>query len=270
MNMTSTDVLLRQATSKVLTGESCLNLPRKLFGAGGIAEIQWSMIANHGGGYQYRLCKKSAMPTEECFQQTPLEFEGDYQWIQYCQNGNQFPSFAGALPGTAMPGPFPTCDQTNRTAIPAVKVSEGTLPKGSTWMRNPIPACGFPSQIGGAGHEGCGLFHGSKASDYQFAPPGPDSSRPGRLLGGFGAGECYVGTGAHTHDVNKCVDKADKPSKDLTLYSTFQFNIVDKVRVPKVEPGEYIMSFRWEGEQTAQIWSTCSDVTITMSQYEVV
>lgn len=132
-------------------------------------------------------------------------------------------------------------------------------------MRNPIPACGFPSRIGGAGHEGCGRSGGKEASDYQFPPPGPDAARPSRLLGGFGAGECYVGTGAMSSDVNKCVGLLGRPNRDLTLATTFQFNIVDKVRIPDVEPGEYIMSFRWDGEQTNQIWSSCSDVTIVKS-----
>ena len=25
--------------------------------AGGVAEVGWGIIANHGGGYQYRLCR---------------------------------------------------------------------------------------------------------------------------------------------------------------------------------------------------------------------
>merc|ERR1712199_132418 len=47
--------------------------------AGSTAEVAWGITANHGGGYQYRLCRlknKTANITgqvsEECFQQTPL------------------------------------------------------------------------------------------------------------------------------------------------------------------------------------------------------
>ena len=66
--------------------------------AGGVAEVGWGIIANHGGGYQYRLCRwgssylissliynviydnqlcrkpETGMAdlTEECFQQMPL------------------------------------------------------------------------------------------------------------------------------------------------------------------------------------------------------
>jgi hypothetical protein len=53
-----------------------------------IVEVGWSVSANHGGGYSYRLCKvpedggKERL-TEECFQQTPLSFVGITSWIQY-------------------------------------------------------------------------------------------------------------------------------------------------------------------------------------------
>ena len=41
-----------------------------------------------------------------------------------------------------------------------------------------------------------------------------------------------------------------------------QFNIVDKLVVPDVPPGEYIVSGRWDCEQSPQIWSMCFDVAI--------
>merc|ERR1712232_150769 len=45
--------------------------------------------------------------------------------------------------------------------------------------------------------------------------------------------------------------------------SVFDFGIVDRVRVPSdLPPGDYVLSFRWDCEQTKQIWSSCSDVTI--------
>ena len=42
--------------------------------AGGVAEVGWGIIANHGGGYSYRLCRREegGALTEECFQQMPL------------------------------------------------------------------------------------------------------------------------------------------------------------------------------------------------------
>lgn len=41
-----------------------------------------------------------------------------------------------------------------------------------------------------------------------------------------------------------------------------EVGIVDKVHVPKVPPGDYAVSFRWDCEQTSQVWQSCGDVTI--------
>eukprot|EP01045_Picozoa_sp_COSAG04_P054569 COSAG04_NODE_24459_length_321_cov_1.405405_1_plen_47_part_10 len=39
-------------------------------------EVIWQILANHGGGYQYRLCPADEPGglTEECFFRTPLAF----------------------------------------------------------------------------------------------------------------------------------------------------------------------------------------------------
>ena len=82
-------------------------------------EVAWGIVANHGGGYSYRLCRVENLDvvdsiSEECFQEIPLQFVGDTQWIQYGEN------------------------VTNRTAIKAVRTSEGTFPPGSEWTRVPF------------------------------------------------------------------------------------------------------------------------------------
>jgi len=39
--------------------------------------------------------------------------------------------------------------------------------------------------------------------------------------------------------------------------------IMDKVRVPAdTPPGEYVLGWRWDCEQTAQVWQSCADITI--------
>merc|ERR1711918_119951 len=124
---------------------------------------------------------------------------------------------------------------------PAKRISTGTFPAGSTWTRNPIPA-----------------------SDFQFPPPGEDLSRPGKLLGGFGIGSCF--------GCNQKVNPKDRGifgkhyknncTEDETNAQIFQWSVVDKVRVPNVAPGDYVVSFRWDSEQTPQVWASCSDVTI--------
>ena len=41
----------------------------------------------------------------------------------------------------------------------------------------------------------------------------------------------------------------------------FNWNIIDKVIVPEdIEPGAYALSFRWDCEQTHQVWNACSSI----------
>ena len=40
-------------------------------------------------------------------------------------------------------------------------------------------------------------------------------------------------------------------------------SIVDWLVVPAhLEPGDYVLGFRWDCEATAQVWSSCADVTV--------
>lgn len=80
---------------------------------GGTAETIWQIRANHGGGYQYRLCPASEPITETCFQKHPLDFVESKQQLQF-PNGTRLP-------------------------IKGTFVSVGTQPAGSTWSMNPIP-----------------------------------------------------------------------------------------------------------------------------------
>ena len=136
---------------------------------GAAEEVAWSITANHGGGYSYRLCSRpnNSLPfdlTEDCFQRTPLDFVGDTWWAQF---------------GT---------DRSTRLAFNATRTRQGTWPAGSEWAKNPIPACVSPGSATaagrGEGHSWLGAkpctaaaFNGSewdyaKPSGTQFPPPG--------------------------------------------------------------------------------------------------
>ena len=42
-----------------------------------------------------------------------------------------------------------------------------------------------------------------------------------------------------------------------------QAHVFDQVSVPlDLQPGEYVLSFRWDCQGSSQVWSTCSDVLI--------
>jgi len=171
--------------------------------AGDVVEAAWGIIANHGGGYSYRLCKVPpggrSEVTEECFQKMPLEFYGDEQYVQYGEGGQRF-------------------------AFKANRTRNGTFPKGSQWTKNPIAPC--KGIMGGFGDLKPGCPGGT-----QFPPPAPG-------LAGFG-------------------ELSSAPG-----YPTFYFSIIDKLKVPKLEPGDYVLSFRWDCEQTTQVWTACSSIRI--------
>jgi len=86
---------------------------------GEVVTTSWSIRANHGGGYQYRLCPVSEEATEKCFFRNPLEFATATHTLTYSNSSN--PTHAESW------------------KVNATLVSVGTLPEGSTWARNPLP-----------------------------------------------------------------------------------------------------------------------------------
>lgn len=74
---------------------------------------KWSIRANHGGGYQYRICPASEPLTEACFQRTPLPFASNVHLLEYHDGTTE--------------------------EIPGLYVSNGTWPVGGTWSVNPFP-----------------------------------------------------------------------------------------------------------------------------------
>ena len=151
----------------------------------------------------------------------PLRFIGMQSWLQWDDN------------------------EANRTAIPAMRTSEGTHPAGSQWTRNPIPACG-DFEGGGLSENGVlGLPGHCKGA--QFKPP---------LPGVYG----FYGQTPN--------DKIHTPHGRRALT---HWNVIDKLQVPTASEllglggaGEYVLGFRIDAEQTPQVWQQCASITITV------
>ena len=198
-----------------------------VWAAGSSVEVGWALRANHGGGYQYRLCKASETLTEECMQRTPLAFAGK-SYLRY-NDGSTGPLFEG------------------------VDVSTGTRPTGSTWRMNPVPpivdpawtdtpkelcnttATGFPLSLG------CRQFVSPACEEGQ----GSHGTVPWKPIPGYGrAGPEVMG-----------------PCSGNLINAV----IVDHVLIPHdLPPGDYVVGFRWDCEETAQVWSSCADVSIRL------
>lgn len=155
---------------------------------GSVVEVAWTIEANHGGGYIYRLARADGPLTEDEFNKNPLPFVG-HQMFRW--NGTKTFNFDG------------------------VYLSEGTTPKGSTWARNPVPRNDY-------------------AQTGQGFPPYCTET-----------------------DGYKCSGGTDGENTDPTL------EIVDHVLIPEsLEPGKYVLGWRWDCEESNQIWQSCSDVTV--------
>jgi len=192
--------------------------------AGTAVEVAWGIRFNHGGGYQYRLCPASEPLTEACFMKFPLQYADNTSRI-FWNNGTYLD-------------------------IPATFVSEGTNPPGSTWAMNPIPRIDFDSSSSGqpANFSGC-EWPAKGLKCRQFDPPCHEALYDGVPWHGTNS--------PHDH---QNIDVQGDCSGDLTLAS-----LVDRVVIPPTTPpGHYVLGFRWDCEETAQIWSSCADVEITL------
>ena len=70
--MVSSLALAKSLTIIIFRGSELPPLPTKtVWRSGETAEVTWQITANHGGGYQYRLCPEGRPLTEECFQVSP-------------------------------------------------------------------------------------------------------------------------------------------------------------------------------------------------------
>lgn len=212
-------------------GEDLAVFKRTEWQAGSVQEVSWGFNANHGGGYAYRLCPASEEPTEACFQKHHLQFVNNQTWLQKRGNKNK------------------------RTAFKATPVSEGTSPPGSIWMKNPIPPCDGP--YGGAQYCMPAVEGGPPSCDCskpQWEPPLPG-------LFGFGIGHCAFPDPRTPSGVNSKCSVKELAALERTFLGN---NYVDQVQVPAdLPPGDYVISFRWDCEQTPQIWATCGDIKIT-------
>lgn len=219
--------------------------------------------------------KKGGDITEECFQQNTLPFHGNHSWLHYAE----------VIPSRDDSGPlkFPEVE------IPLVVVpGDQVHPKGSHWARNPLPGCNYcdqtkcggllpnmtekvtmppfdnlpddyPAQYGGnAWYKQESCAQQCAGANFMQCPPGMQQfEEPAPGISG------YVG--------NIMFFNINDP-KNYKVYGIegFSFSIMDKVEVPEhLEEGEYLLSWRWDCEQSPQIWQQCADITLVKQSVDV-
>lgn len=183
-------------------------------------KVRWQQTADHGGGYQYRLCPASEPLTEACFQANPLQF------------------------ATPAKHTLRFADPSKDMVIPATVVTAGG---GIGWMRYPIPphfkVCDYVTQPGEHCSWKCpGCGPPKYAADSACPAPCP---------------EHYPGTPA---DVSAVPSIFPDPAPGIDYHS---YAIEDTVHVPaNIPAGEYVVGWRWDAEQTTQVWQSCADIIV--------
>lgn len=175
-------------------------------------------------GYQYRLCPASEPLTEECFQRHPLEFDRTKQTLVWNNGSLTWPM-----------------------ASKAIFVDTGTKPVGSTWARNPIPRIN-DNNLGLQDAAGC---------------PGPDGrSGPGCLQ--FPAPCPWDHGMINCTEEDSLLGRCDHNGMGACSSDWVVGLISDHVYIPEsLAAGDYVLGWRWDCEETAQIWQNCADVTVS-------
>jgi hypothetical protein len=182
--------------------------------AGKIVEGAYNIVANHGGGHQYRLCPVENLMNntldENCFQATVMEFASDKSlFIATSDDGTTTANIT-----------FDAMDIDDDN-------TDGVMPKGSTWRKLGIPPCkNLFNNLDGTFSGNC-----TEPQFTDHAPPG------------------YYGYGG----------VGNSPDLEAVLY---RWKVVDELKVPEGLNGDYVVSWRWDSEQTPQVWTQCAIVTI--------
>mmetsp|Transcript_44385 Transcript_44385/g.100236 ORF Transcript_44385/g.100236 Transcript_44385/m.100236 type:complete len:435 (-) Transcript_44385:67-1371(-) len=183
--------------------------PQATWKAGSHAEVGWTIMAHHGGGYAYRLAPADAPLTEETFRKMPLAFVGPsiLRWDGDRSTQLEFDSIERGW-------------QTN----------EGTIPKGSTWRKTPIPT----------------ILWEKEGPSFEPVCQESEACKAAATNGGGPRGVC----------------RCSGHSNGGPLLPNLE--MVDNLKIPlDLEPGRYVLQWRWDCEETDQIWSSCSDIEVT-------
>lgn len=205
---------------------------------GSAVEVAWAIAANHGGGYSYRLCKKTETVSEECFQRNPLKFAGNTSFIIQ-PDGSTF-------------------------EFPMTKVMIGVGNAVTEWARDPVPGC----KMCESALEKCGAPLNPVPSDQ----PGGGWTDPWETQVNCYAA-CCGSTSSKSHGT--CPQGTEffpaVSGKSGFGKNVPDWSIMDKVLIPAdLEEGDYLLSWRWDCEESTQVWQNCADIRLVKNSASMV
>lgn len=131
-------------------------------------------------------------------------------------------------------------------------------------------ACDKYAPSGCAWYEGKGCFTGntnkSAAPETDACPQIKDQKGCDALLSKSGCvwyeakKVCYK-PGAKTDGAQKGASQGGFAGTGTKDASVHQWWVTDELKAPS-KPGDYILQWRWDNEQTPQIWTTCADIRV--------
>jgi len=204
--------------------------PPTYWKAGDVAQVGWGLSAQHGGGYSYRLCPKGSQVTEECFQQNTLRFAHTNSTIHFDD------------------GSHDDIEIPTKTYI---------APDNTQWRANPIPGCACDNGLSCGGKA---MFLDTKPKHHAHAV-----YMNGTCAGQYPKSDVYATHGSPTSDCpHGTMFEAgfDQFTQGFLVGAGNKFSVMDQVHVPDTI-GEYVLSWRWDCEETDQVWNSCADIVIT-------
>jgi len=188
-------------------------------------EVGFGMLSNHGGGYSYRLCWADSNVSEACFQRHVLNFTNTHHKLRWADIWQ----------------PYGKAKQLPDYEIPLIKWVDPVT--NHQWARNPVPGCYLCDQ-------GDCMNRGLSFDDEQHCS---------QSCSGMNMTHCPPGLVQFPEPLNG-ISGFDQLGPEG--WTGFQWSIVDEVEVPHYRPGKYLLSWRWDCEQSAQIWQNCADIEI--------
>jgi len=186
-------------------------------------------MGQHGGGYSYRLCPKGSKITEECFQSNALHFAAKNSTIHF--------------------------DDSSHADI-KVPTKTYVAPDGTEWRTNPIPGCACDIGLVCGGKD----FLDSKGNHTMHG-----AYAQGKCAGQYPKSTVYPKHGSPTTNCRHgTMFEAgfDQFTQGFLVGAGNKFSVMDEVQVPN-KPGEYVLGWRWDCEETDQVWNSCADIVIT-------
>lgn len=137
------------------------------------------------------------------------------------------------------------------------KVTQGTFPAGSEWARDPVPGC----KICDDSHAKCGAPLAPVPADQ----PGGGWTGPWNTQV-----DCYATCcGSSSSKAHGVCPGGTEFFPPVSGHSGFgknvpEWSIMDKVVIPsELSEGEYLLSWRWDCEESTQVWQNCADIRLT-------